>query len=180
MKLDSMTSLYVAELRDMYSAEKQLIAALPKMAKAASSPQLVEAFQSHLEQTKVHLERITQILEGLGESTGREKCEAMAGLVTEGKEVIDAKGEDHVRDAALIVAAQKVEHYEIASYGSLCTFAKLMGRRQDQKLLGQTLEEEKETDSLLTQIAETQVNTDASNEAPTVVTTTRGSRASNR
>jgi ferritin-like metal-binding protein YciE len=174
MKLDSMTSLYVSELRDMHSAEKQLIAALPKMAKAASTPELAEAFQDHLEQTKVHLERLNSILADLGESAGREKCEAMAGLVTEGKEVIDADADEIVRDVALIVAAQKVEHYEIAGYGSLCTFAKLMGRRQDQKLLGQTLDEEKNADSLLTKIAESHVNMDAANETQVV---TRSSRA---
>jgi ferritin-like metal-binding protein YciE len=162
MKLDSMASLYVSELRDMYSAEKQLIAALPKMAKAASTPDLAEAFQNHLLETKEHLERLNSIFEGLGEKPGRDKCEAMAGLVEEGKEVIDAKGEDDIRDAALIVAAQKVEHYEIAGYGSLCVFAKLMGRRQDAKLLGQILEEEKNADLLLTSLAESHINAEAS------------------
>jgi ferritin-like metal-binding protein YciE len=161
MKLDSMTSLYVSELRDMHSAEKQLIAALPKLAKAAGTPELAQAFEDHLEETKVHLERINTILEGLGEKPGRDKCEAMAGLVEESKEVIDAKGEDDVRNAALIVAAQKAEHYEIASYGSLCVFAKLMGRRQDAKLLGQTLDEEKAADLKLTELAESTINVEA-------------------
>lgn len=161
MKLDSMSSLYISELRDMYSAEKQLIAALPKMAKAAGTPDLAEAFQNHLMETKEHLERLNSIFESLGEKPGRDKCEAMAGLVEEGKEVIDAKGEDDIRDAALIVAAQKVEHYEIAGYGSLCVFSKLLGRRQDAKLLGQTLEEEKNADLLLTSLAESHINAEA-------------------
>ncbi len=133
-----MNALYLAQIRDMHSAEKQLIAALPKMAKAATAPVLRDAFTDHLEETRNHLERINAVLEALGEKPGAEKCEAMAGLIEEGKEVIDADAEDHVRDAALIVCAQKVEHYEIASYGSLCTHAKLMGRRGDSKLLGAT------------------------------------------
>lgn len=161
VKLDSMNSLYLAQLRDMHSAEKQLVAALPKMAKAASNPELAEAFETHLGETRNQLERLDTILEGLGEKPGRERCEAMAGLIEEGKEVLDAKGDDQVRDAALIVIAQKVEHYEIGSYGSLCTHAKLLDRSNDLKLLAATLEEEKHADELLTSLAESHVNTDA-------------------
>jgi ferritin-like metal-binding protein YciE len=161
VKLDSMEALYLAQLRDMHNAEKQLIAALPKMVKAASTPELAEAFERHLEETRRHLERINTILDNLGEKPGRDRCEAMAGLIEECKETIDAQGEEHVRDASLIVHAQKVEHYEIASYGSLCTHAKLLGRTTDQKLLGDTLSEEKQTDGRLTQLAESHINADA-------------------
>jgi ferritin-like metal-binding protein YciE len=171
VKLDSMHALYLAQLRDMHSAEKQLVAALPKLAKTATAPELAAAFEQHLEETKGHLDRINTILDSLGEKPGRDRCEAMAGLIEEGKEIIDAQGEDHVRDAALIVAAQKVEHYEIASYGSLCTHAKLLGRTADHKLLGDTLEEEKRTDQSLTQLAQSHINADAAR-APSV--TTRG------
>jgi ferritin-like metal-binding protein YciE len=166
VKLDSMNALYLAQLRDMHSAEEQLIEALPKMAKAAASPELARAFQTHLTETKSHLDRLSRILQTLGEKPAGEKCEAMEGLIKEGKEVIDAKGDDRVRDAALIVCAQKVEHYEIGSYGSLCTHAKMMGRSEDQRLLGDTLEEEKHADELLTTIAESHLNAEAARARP--------------
>lgn len=180
LKLDSMTSLYVAELQDMHSAETQLIAALPKMAKAATTPDLAAAFQEHLVQTREHLRRLEEILGDIGESAGSEKCEAMAGLVEEGKEVIDADGEDEIRDAALIVAAQKVEHYEIAGYGSLCVFAKMLGRQQDARLLGRTLDEEKATDHTLTTLAEGTVNAHAARAGTGGMTDRRNDRRSDR
>lgn len=161
MKLTNLSDLYVAELQDMYSAEKQLTRALPKMAKAASNPELRSALEEHLQVTQTQLERLETILGNLGKKPGKNKCEAMQGLVEEGKELIDMDGEDIIRDAGLIVAGQKVEHYEIASYGSLATFAKLLGREEDADLLGQTLEEEKEADQKLNQIAENGLNQQA-------------------
>jgi ferritin-like metal-binding protein YciE len=145
----------------MYSAEKQLTRALPKMAKAASTPELRSALEEHLQVTQTQLERLETILGNLGKKPSKNKCEAMQGLVEEGKEIIEMDGEDIVRDAGLIVHGQKVEHYEIASYGSLATFAKLLGRQEDANLLGQTLDEEKEADQKLNQIAEGSINQQA-------------------
>jgi ferritin-like metal-binding protein YciE len=161
MKLTNLADLYVSELQDMYSAEKQLTRALPKMAKAASTPELRQALEEHLQVTEAQLERLETILGNLGKKPGKNKCEAMQGLVEEGKQIIDMDGEDIIRDAGLIVAGQKVEHYEIASYGSLATFAKLLGREEDASLLGQTLDEEKEADQKLNQIAEGGLNRQA-------------------
>lgn len=161
MKLTSFEDLYLAELQDLYSAEKQLIRALPKLAKAADAQELAGAFEEHLEQTKVHLERLETILENLGKKPGREKCEAMAGLITEGQELIEKEPEPRILDAGLIVAAQKVEHYEIAGYGGVRTFARLLGRDEDAELLQQTLDEEKDTDHRLNEIAESFVNSRA-------------------
>jgi ferritin-like metal-binding protein YciE len=158
MKLTTFQDLYVAELQDMHNAEKQLIRALPKMAKTATDNELRDAFSEHLEQTRGHLERLDRILEGIGKRPGREKCEAMEGLIAEGQELVDKQPEPHILDAGLIVAAQKVEHYEIAGYGGLRTFALLLDREEDAELLQQTLDEEKLADELLTQIAESFVN----------------------
>jgi ferritin-like metal-binding protein YciE len=158
MKLESMTDLYVAELQDVYNAERQLVKALPKMARAAQASELKSAIQEHLEQTQTHLTRLEKILGDLNERPGGEVCGAMQGLVSEGEEVMKADGEDAVRDAGLIVAAQKVEHYEIAAYGSLRNFAHLLNREDDVSLLEQTLEEEKSADRRLTELADQVVN----------------------
>lgn len=161
MNADSLMSLYISELKDLYSAERQLTKALPKMAKAASSRELSAAFRKHLEETEDHARRLEEIFDDLGEKPGGEKCEAMEGLIAEGNEAAKAKGEDSVRDAGLIVAAQKVEHYEIAGYGSVCTFAKLLGRRDDLKLLKEIIGQEKTTDTNLTELAERLINVQA-------------------
>src|ERR1044071_5072981 len=123
MKLDTLQNLYTDELRDLYNAENQLLKALPKMAKAASSEDLKEAFEKHLEQTKGHVERLEQVFEELGEKPKGKTCRAMKGLIEEGSEILEEDGEESVLDAGIIVAAQKVEHYEIAGYGSVRTFA---------------------------------------------------------
>src|ERR1043165_4086578 len=128
MKLDSLDKLYVNELRDLYNAENQLLKALPKMAKGASSKDLKEAFEKHLEQTETHVERLEQIFEELDQSPKGKTCHGMKGLIEEGAEILDEDGEELILDAGIIVAAQKVEHYEIASYGSVRSFAKLLQR----------------------------------------------------
>jgi len=154
MKLESLTDLFVEELKDLYDAEKQLTKALPKMAKAASSEELTAAFEEHLEVTEGHVARLEQIFKSLGQSPGRKKCEAMKGLVEEGAEIIEEDATDAVKDAALIAAAQKVEHYEIASYGCLRTWAQLLGNSEAAELLQETLNEEGEADEKLTEIAQ--------------------------
>lgn len=161
LNLDSFDDLYVAQLQDLYSAEDQLVDALPKMAEAASHPELKRAFQDHLEVTRQQKDRLAQILESLGEDPGGETCEAMKGLVKEGEEIVKADADDAVRDAGLIAAAQRVEHYEIAGYGTVRTFADRLGRADDARLLDQTLAEEKDADGLLNRIAESVVNPDA-------------------
>jgi ferritin-like metal-binding protein YciE len=161
MNLETLKELYVEELRDLYNAEDQLIKALPKMAKGASSDELKEAFEKHLEQTKGHVQRLEQVFEELGEKTKGKTCQAMKGLIEEGSEVLKADGEDSVLDAAIIVAAQKVEHYEIASYGSVRTFAQLLGQDKSAELLQQTLDEESEANELLNKLAEDIVNPEA-------------------
>jgi ferritin-like metal-binding protein YciE len=161
MKIKSMMDLYVDQLLDIYSAEKQLLKALPKMAKAASHDNLRQAFENHLRETEGHVERVERILAGLDKKPGRKVCEAMKGLVEEGAEMIEIEADDDVRDAGLVVAAQKVEHYEIASYGCLRTHAQLLGRGGDAKLLDKTLEEEKKADVTLTELATSVVNAEA-------------------
>src|SRR5438045_4158301 len=137
-------------LRDLYSAENLLLKALPKMAKGASSPELKDAFEKHLEQTKGHIERIEQLFEQLDESPKGKTCHGMKGLIEEGSEILEEDGEESVLDAGIIVAAQKVEHYEIASYGSVRTFANLLGKAEEARLLQSTLDEESETNEILT------------------------------
>jgi len=161
MKLESLRELLVDELKDLYSAENQLVKALPKMAKAAASPYLKAAFEEHLEETKGQVERLVTIFEQLEGSPKGKKCKAMEGLVEEGSEFIDADGEDSVKDAALICAAQKVEHYEIASYGCARTFATLLGLDEVAELLQETLDEEGNADKKLTELAETVINVEA-------------------
>ena len=154
MPVESLRDLYIEELRDLYDAEQQLIKALPKMAKEASSDELRQGFEEHLEQTRGHAERLETIFEHLGDKPKGEKCKGMEGLVKEGSSILDEDMEDSVKDAAIIGAAQKVEHYEIAGYGTARTFATLLGETEAASLLERTLEEEKETDRKLTEIAE--------------------------
>jgi ferritin-like metal-binding protein YciE len=161
MNLETLKDLYVNELRDLYNAENQLTKALPKMAKGASSDELKEAFEKHLEQTKGHVQRLEEVFEDIDEKPKGKTCQAMKGLIEEGSEVLKADGEDSVIDAGLIVAAQKVEHYEIAGYGSLRTFAQLLGKDKSAELLQQTLDEESETNELLNKLAEDIVNPEA-------------------
>src|SRR5438270_6934388 len=161
MKTETMDDLFLAEIKDLYDAEKQLVKALPKMAKASSSQELKEAFQEHLEQTKGHVSRLDQVFQAIGQKAAGKKCAAMTGLIEEGEEIIDQIEQSPLRDAALIAGAQKVEHYEIAGYGTLRTFAQLLGHRDAASLLEQTLNEEKETDEKLTELAESVVNDDA-------------------
>ena len=156
--------MFEEELRDIYDAEKQLVKALPKMAEAAHSPALKSAFQEHLRQTKKQVSRLEQVFEGIGKSAQTKTCEAMKGLVAEGDEVISAQGDPSVKDAALIAAAQRVEHYEIAGYGTARTFAQQLGMSDAAKLLQETLDEEADTDKKLTELAVTTINIDA-NEA---------------
>jgi len=161
MHIENLQDLMKEDLKDVLNAEKQIIKALPKMIKSATNPQLQEAFQNHLEETKVQAERIEQVMEMMGMPVKTKTCKAMQGIIEEGKEVMSEDAEDDVMDAALIGAAQKVEHYEIATYGTLCTYAELLGLRDAKRLLGQNLEEEKKTDLLLTQLAESVINLEA-------------------
>jgi ferritin-like metal-binding protein YciE len=154
MKINSLQDLYVEQLRDLYDAESQLIKALPKMAEAANSGNLRQSFEDHLEQTRGHAQRLETIFGKLGEKPKGEKCKGMEGLVKESSEVLDEDMDENVKDAAIIAAAQRVEHYEIAGYGTVRTFANLLGDREAAALLEQTLEEEKETDQQLTELAE--------------------------
>jgi ferritin-like metal-binding protein YciE len=157
VKVNSLHDLYLEQLKDLYDAEHQLIKALPKMAKASSSAELREAFEEHLEKTKEHARRIESIFESMGENAKGQKCKAMEGLVKEGGEVIEEDMEDGVKDAALIAAAQRVEHYEMAGYGCVRTYASLLGDTKAAGLLEKTLQEEKEADEALGGIAE-QIN----------------------
>jgi ferritin-like metal-binding protein YciE len=161
MQHEALRDLYIEELRDIYSAETQLVKALPKMARAATSDELRSGFEEHLEQTRGHVSRLEQIFEDLDEKPSGKKCAGMEGLVKEGGEMIKNEFEGEVKDAGLIGAAQRVEHYEIAAYGTVRAFAELLGDRNAVDLLSQTLEEEKETDKKLTQLA-SEINVEAS------------------
>jgi ferritin-like metal-binding protein YciE len=158
---NNLQELLVEELRDIYNAEGQLLKALPKMAKAAQSERLKEAIERHLEETEEHVERLERAFESLGEPVKGKKCKAMEGLIAEGKDVMDEHAESSMLDAALICAAQKIEHYEIASYGTICTWADLLGLGEVSELLKETLDEEKTTDEALTEIAESEINAEA-------------------
>lgn len=161
-EFNSLECLLVDQLQDLYDAEHRLVDALPKMADAASSPELKRAFQGHLDETKRHVNRLEQAFKNLDKSAERKSCEAMKGLIKEGDEMINAKGDPAIKDAALIAAAQRVEHYEMAGYGSARNFAKQCGRQDIADLLEQTLQEEGNADKKLTQVAESSVNTAAS------------------
>jgi ferritin-like metal-binding protein YciE len=156
--LNSFDELFVEQLQDLYDAEQRLTKALPKMAAAAHNPALKSAFEEHLRQTENQVRRLEQVFQGLGKSAQTKTCEAMKGLIEEGSEVISGEGDPNVKDAALIAAAQRVEHYEIAGYGSVRTFAQRLGRQDAARLLQQTLDEEAETDKKLTSLAEKAIN----------------------
>ena len=158
MELETLKDLYIHELKDLHSAEKQLTRALPKMAKAATNEHLAKGFKEHLEQTEEHVNRLEQILESHDQSTRGPKCKGMEGLIEEGSEMIEEDAEDEVRDAGLISAAQRVEHYEIAGYGCVRTYAELLGDTKGAELLQQTLDEEGATDKKLTELAKTLIN----------------------
>ena len=160
MKLESLKDLYIHELKDLHSAEKQITKALPKMAKAAGSDELATAFREHLDQTHEHIWRLEKILGRHGESLRAPKCKGMEGLLKEGAEMIETDAEDEVRDAGLISTAQRVEHYEIAAYGCARTYAELLGDEEGVCLLKATLSEEKTTDEKLTDLARS-INVDA-------------------
>lgn len=158
MPLATLHDLWVHELKDLYSAERQLVQALPKMAKSATSDELRTAFENHLAETEEQALRIEQILDSFGESPRGQKCEGMEGLIEEGKSLMKEEADPEVMDAGIIAAAQKVEHYEIASYGTVCEYARMMGHNEALQLLEQTLEEEKNADQLLNRIAEGGIN----------------------
>jgi ferritin-like metal-binding protein YciE len=162
MKLDSLNKLYLHELKDIYNGEQQILKALPKMAQTASSPELRAAFEEHLEQTRGHVDRLEQIFQKLDEPAKGQKCKGLEGIIDEGQEAI--KDEDvppAVCDAALIAAAQRVEHYEMAVYGTIRNYARRLGFEDQARLLQQTLQEEKETDQKLTTIADSYINEEA-------------------
>jgi ferritin-like metal-binding protein YciE len=161
MQMDSFDKLYVDQLRDMYNAEKQLTKALPKMAKAASNQELRTALEEHLEVTKRQVERLEEVFRGLGRPATGKTCKGMAGLIEEGQELLEEDFEPDVLDAGIIAAAQKVEHYEIATYGTLRTFAETKGDTKSARILQEILDEEKEADRRLTELAESSINVEA-------------------
>jgi ferritin-like metal-binding protein YciE len=161
MKLNSLHELYVAELKDLYDAEQRIIKALPKMAKAASSPDLRNAFEEHLQQTQGHVQRLERVFQSLDEPAKGQKCKGIEGIIDEGEDLMDEDAPPAVCDAALIAAAQRVEHYEIAAYGTVRNFARRLGYSDQAELLNQTLQEEGATDKKLTSLAESYVNEEA-------------------
>lgn len=161
MELDTLKDLYVEELKDLYSAEKQIVKALPKMIKAAKDPELKAAFKTHLRQTGEHAKRLEMICKELGVSPRGKKCVGMEGLLEEGNHLIKEKPEEEVLDAGLISAAQHVEHYEMAGYGTVRTYARQLGFEDQAQILQQTLDEEGETDHLLTDLAVSRINVEA-------------------
>jgi len=158
MQLQSLEDLFVEQLQDLYSAEQQLIEALPKLASAASHEELRDAFEKHLAETRQHAKRLEQVFSQVGATPGGERCKGMEGLIAEGQHVLQMQGDPSVIDAALIAAAQRVEHYEIAGYGCARTFAQRLGRRDAAQILQQTLDEEAATDKKLTSLAEQSIN----------------------
>ncbi len=163
MKLETLHDLYIHELKDLYSAENQLIKALPKMVKAADNEKLSAGFAKHLEETKVHSQRLEEILKSHDETTRGPKCQGMEGLLKEGQDMIEEEADEEVRDAGLISAAQRVEHYEIAGYGCARTYAELLGDKKGAKSLQKTLDEEALTDRNLTDLAKATINLAAAN-----------------
>ena len=162
-ELNSLNDLFVNQIRDLYDAEQRITTALPKMIDATHSPELKQAFQSHLQETKGHVTRLETVFRQIGAEARRETCQARKGILDEGEEMVDAKGDPNVKDAALIAAAQGVEHYEIAGYGTARIFARRLGQNGAADLLGETLQEEKNADEKLTKVAESQVNAEAAN-----------------
>jgi ferritin-like metal-binding protein YciE len=161
MKMESLKDLYLEQLRDLFDAETQLVEALPKMASAANNPNLKNAFNQHLRQTREQITRLDRIFSALGERPEGQTCQGMKGLLKEGEEMIKAKGDPDVIDAGLIAAAQRVEHYEIAGYGTVRTYAEMLGAEEAVRMLEKSLQEEEETDDKLTELAESQVNVEA-------------------
>ncbi|HWF18682.1 MAG TPA: ferritin-like domain-containing protein [Verrucomicrobiae bacterium] len=157
-KLNSLDNLFLLEVQDLYNAEKQITRALPKVAKKVSSPKLKSAIEEHLQQTETHVNRLEEVFKILGQPTKGHACAAMKGILAEADELLGQKAEPAVLDAAIIGAAQKVEHYEIASYGSVIQWAKQMGRDDIKQLLGQTLDEEEKTDQKLSELAKSDIN----------------------
>ncbi|HUG39797.1 MAG TPA: ferritin-like domain-containing protein [Longimicrobiales bacterium] len=160
MNVDSMKELFIHELKDLHDAENQILKALPKMAEKASHTDLKNAFEEHERQTEEHVRRLERVLDDLGEKAGGVKCKGIRGIISEGEESMEADDDD-VRDAGMIAAAQRVEHYEIAGYGTARTYARVLGDENAVRLLQQTLDEEGATDKKLTTIAEAHVNRDA-------------------
>jgi ferritin-like metal-binding protein YciE len=158
MQLETLKDLYIHELKDLYSAEQQLVKALPKMAKAAMNKELAAGFQEHLEQTKGHAQRLEQILSSHKQTSRGPKCKGMEGIVAEGAELIEEEADEEVKDAGLISAAQRVEHYEMAGYGTARTYADLLSDKEGANLLQMTLEEERATDQKLTKLAKSAIN----------------------
>jgi ferritin-like metal-binding protein YciE len=163
--MENLRDLLIHELQDTYHAEKQLLKALPKMVKAATSGELKEALESHLRETEEQVNRLAQVFDSLDEPVKEEKCEGMAGILEEGNELLREDAADAVKDAGLIASAQKAEHYEIASYGCLCAWAELLGEQDALDLLRQNLAEEEEANEKLTDIAERSINTAADQNA---------------
>jgi ferritin-like metal-binding protein YciE len=161
MSIETMEDLFVDQIEDLYDAEQRLVKALPKMAEAATSDDLRNAFEGHLEQTKGHVQRLEEVFAELGKDAKKKTCEAMKGLIKEGDDVADEIAQSPLRDAGLIGAANRVEHYEMAAYGTARDLAKTLGLSRSAKLLEQTLEEEKEADAKLTKIAQSQINPNA-------------------
>lgn len=164
MELTSLKDLYIHELRDLFNAESQLVKALPKVAKKVSNEQLRKVIEQHLEETKHQKERLQKIFDRLGVKAGGETCEAMQGLIEEGEEIMKAKGDDDVRDAGIIGASQRIEHYEISAYGTARTFAKALGFQEDVRILEEILEEEKSADKKLNEVAMDNINRKAAAE----------------
>jgi ferritin-like metal-binding protein YciE len=158
MQVESLEELYITELKDVYSAEKQILKALPRLVKAAASPELKNALEKHKGQTEEHVERLERIFDDLGRNHQGKKCKGMAGLLEEGQELLEMEAPPEVLDAALISAGQRVEHYEIAAYGCLRTYARLLGQERASRMLEDTLEEEKQADETLSRIAESSIN----------------------
>ncbi len=161
MKLESLKDLYLEQLRDLYSAETQIVDALPKMAEAATSPDLKKGFNDHLRQTEEHVRRLERIFQSLQENPKGETCEGMKGLLKEGSKMMKTSGDPSVIDAGLIAAAQRVEHYEMAGYGTVRTYAEMLGQNEHVSLLERTLQEEEQTDERLTELAESHINQEA-------------------
>lgn len=160
-EFNSLDDLFFDQIQDLYDAEKRLTKAIPKMAEAAHDANLKRAFHEHHRETEGHVSRLEQIFKLLGKEPARETCPAMKGLISEGEEMVQAKGDDAIRDAALIAAAQRVEHYEMAGYGTARTFAQRLGHSEAARLLEETLNEEKHADQTLTEVAESSVNPQA-------------------
>jgi len=179
MKLNSLQELYTEQLRDLYDAENQIIKALPEMIDAATSPDLKEALNEHLEVTKTQATRLEQIFEGLSEKAKGETCKGMKGVIQEGSDLVDKIEDEDTRDAGIITAAQRVEHYEMAGYGTARTFANLLGDNEAAQLLQQTLDEEKEADQKLTSLAE-EINTSAEESERAQTTGTTGKRSTKK